>query len=56
MNTQHSGLTHISETLGGLLKELTRRAELQPRLEAEFGRALTDEEFLVIAERTGTRI
>jgi hypothetical protein len=49
-------LTHISEPLSEVLKEITRRAELRPRLEAEMGRTLRDEEFLAIADRNGMRI
>ncbi|MBS0164743.1 MAG: hypothetical protein JSR29_01545 [Nitrospira sp.] len=48
--------TPLPYTLGGVLKEIQRRCELRPRLEAEMGRSLTDEEFLVIAERTGGRV
>jgi hypothetical protein len=47
-------MTHISEMLPGVLKEIARRAELRPRVEAELGRVLNDEEFLAIADRTGT--
>jgi hypothetical protein len=56
MNQQSANLTHIGGCLGEVLKEVFRRDELRPRLEAEFGRALSDEEFLVIAERTGIKI
>jgi hypothetical protein len=41
----------ICEPLSVVLKEVNRRAELRPRLEAELGRRLTDEEFLAIADR-----
>lgn len=51
-----SGLTHVSESLAEILKEIARRAELRPRLEAELGRTLSDGEFLEFAERTGVRI
>ena len=50
------GFTHIGDVLGDVLKEIRRRSELRPRLEAELSRQLSDEEFLVIAERTGMRI
>ena len=49
-------MIHISETLPDVLKEILRRAELQPRLEAERGRPLADAEFLAIAEATGARL
>lgn len=51
-----NGLVHISGPLGDLLKELSRRAELRARVEAEKCRVLSDEEFIAIAERTGMRI
>jgi hypothetical protein len=51
-----SGLSHISGTLGAILKEVSRRAALRPRLEAERGRPLSDEEFITIADLTGVRI
>jgi hypothetical protein len=50
------GLTHISQPLRDVLKEIARRVELQPRLEAELGQALTDEEFIEIAEGNGVKI
>jgi hypothetical protein len=50
------GLTHISQPLGDVLKEIARRAELRPRLEAEYGRSLTDHEFIAIADATGVKI
>jgi hypothetical protein len=56
MTVVEAGLTHIDASLSMVLKEVRRRAELRPRLEAEFGRALSDDEFLVIAERTGINI
>ena len=56
MNSEKRGLTHISETLGDILKEIQRRAELRPRLEAELGRPLGDEEFIKMAEQTGMKI
>lgn len=49
-------MTHISEPLSDVLKELVRREELQPRLEAELGRPLTDQEFMTIADATGLTI
>jgi|CXWL01.1.fsa_nt_gi hypothetical protein len=49
-------LTHIRGPLDDLLKEVLRRAELRPRLEAEMGRSLRDEEFIQIADQTGMRI
>ena len=51
-----ASLVHISGPLNDLLKEISRRAELRPRLEAELGRALSDEEFIRIAESTGPKI
>jgi hypothetical protein len=51
--TPSHGLTHISETLADVVKEIVRRVELRERLEAEWGRQLTDEEFLAIAEAGG---
>ncbi len=48
--------THIGDILSGVLKEVLRRAELRPRLEAEWGRPLTDEEFLMVAEKTGVSL
>lgn len=54
--TSTDGFTHISDTLPGVEKEIARRAELRPRLEAERGRFLNDEEFLAIAERDGMKL
>lgn len=51
--TDAKGLTHISEVLPGVLKEIVRRAELHPRLKAERDRPLSDEEFLAIAKLDG---
>ncbi len=51
-----SELSHSSSTLGAVLKEVSRRAELRPRLEAEMERHLSDEEFIQIADQTGVRI
>ena len=48
-----NGLTHISEPLRDVLKEIVRRVELPGRLEAELGREMSDEDFLAIAERDG---
>lgn len=56
MTKEAAGLTHIGHTVGEILKEVLRRAELRPRLEAELGRPLSDEEFIAIAESTGMRI
>jgi hypothetical protein len=53
---ERTGLIHISGALDEILKEISRRAELRARLEAEMGRPLSDEEFIAIAERTGLRI
>lgn len=46
-------LTFLSQILPDVLKEISRRAELRPRLEAELGRALDGEEFIKLAEQTG---
>lgn len=51
-----NGFTSIADELGGVLKEIQRRSELRPRLEAESGQPLSDDEFITIAERTGVRI
>jgi hypothetical protein len=51
-----SGFESVGNILSDVLKEVSRRAELRPRLEAELGRLLSDEEFIRIAERTGARI
>ena len=50
------GFEHIDSTLSEILKEILRRAELRPRLEAEMGRPLNDEELIAIADRSGLRI
>jgi hypothetical protein len=55
MSIDH-GFTQIGETLPGVLKEISRRAESRLRLEAEWGRPLTDQEFLKIAEENGVRL
>lgn len=47
---------HIGEIIPGVLKDVSRCAELRPRLEAEWGRRLTDEEFLKAAEESGVRL
>lgn len=51
--TPQNDFESIGTILPSVLKEISRRTELRPRLEAEWGRPLTDEEFLVIAEETG---
>ena len=56
MNSPSADLTHIGDSLSTVLKEVFRRAELRPRVEAEIGRPLSDQEFLAIAERTGITI
>jgi hypothetical protein len=50
------GFTHFRESLKETSKEIARRVELRPRLEAELGHALTDEEFIEIAESNGVKI
>lgn len=47
------GFEHVQHGLATVLKEVGRRAELRIRLEAEQGRSISDDEFLLIAERTG---
>jgi hypothetical protein len=54
--TPSHGLTHIRESLADVVKEISRRVELRERLEAEWGRQLTDEEFVAIAEAGGIKI
>lgn len=54
--TSGKGFEHIGTIVPGVMKEISRRSELRPRLEAEWGRSLTDEEFLVIAEASGVRL
>jgi prophage regulatory protein len=51
-----SGLTPINKILPDVLKEVARRTELRPRLEAELGRQLSDDEFLAIADQQGGRL
>jgi len=47
------GIGHI---ISDVMKEVSRRADLRPRLEAERGCSLSDEEFLELAKRTGLTI
>ena len=47
--------TAINSAVADAMKEISRRVELRQRLEAE-GVAMTDEEFIVLAERTGIKI
>jgi hypothetical protein len=56
MIVEAAGLTHICGPVGDILKEGLRREALRPRLEAELGRYLNDEEFIPIADSTGLRI
>ena len=49
-------MTHISQLLTEVLKEIARRAELRTRIEAERGQPMTDEEFIAIAEAGGAKI
>jgi hypothetical protein len=51
--SEPAGFTHISEPLRDVMKEIGRRLELRPRLEAELGRQLSDDEFLEIADQGG---
>lgn len=53
MKRDEEELTHIGSTIGEVLKEVCRRAELRQRLEAQHGRGLSDEGFLALAEQTG---
>jgi hypothetical protein len=55
MITDH-GFAHIGEIMPGVLKEISRRAELRLRLQAEWSRPLTDEEFLKVVEENGVRL
>jgi len=51
------GFVHIGKVVGTVTKEIARRFELRNRLEAERGKAISDEEFLRIAEESsGIRI
>lgn len=54
--TPQNDFESIGAILPGALKEISRRAELRPRLEAEWGRSLTDEEFLAVAEEAGGQL
>ena len=56
MNNENTGFTQIGDILREVIKEVHRRTELRPQLEAEIGRALSDEEFIEIAEKMGLRI
>ncbi len=56
MNSSSTGFSAIGEIINYVLKEVRRRSELRPRLEAELGHPLTDEEFITIAESTGIMI
>lgn len=50
------GFSDIGSIVPDVLKEVSRRCELRTRLEAEWGRELTDAEFLAIAEAGGIKI
>jgi hypothetical protein len=50
------GFSHIGAIVSDVLKEVSRRCDLRSRLEAEWGRSLTDEEFIKIAEKDGVII
>lgn len=50
------GFQHIGDIMPGVLKEISRRAELWLRLEAECGRQMMDEEFLKVAEATEVQL
>jgi hypothetical protein len=54
--TSPDGFTHIGEIVPSVVKEISRRAELHTRLEAERGRNVSDEEFLAIAEQDGEQL
>lgn len=54
--TENSGFSHIGDIIRDVVKEIYRRDELRPRLEAEIGRTLTDQEFIEHAEKTGPKI
>jgi len=54
--TSPDGFTHIAKIVPSVVKEISRRAELRPRLEAERGRRMSDEEFLAIAEQDGEQL
>ncbi len=48
-----SDFSAIGGMVGGLMKEIRRRAELRQRLDVERGRPISDREFLRVAEETG---
>lgn len=54
--TDGEGFQPIGNILPGVLKEISRRAELRLRLEAEQGRPINDETFLDIAGRDGVEL
>lgn len=54
--TSPDGFTHIGEIVPSVVKEISRRAELRSRLEAEQGRPISDETFLDIAGRNGEEL
>lgn len=56
MKSEEGGFTNIAYVMSDVIKEITRRAELRPRLEAEMGRRLPDHEFLIIADATGIKL
>lgn len=56
LSNHSSSMTSIRDVLGDVLKEVSRRAELRPRLEAELGRTLSDDEFIELAEQSGPTI
>jgi hypothetical protein len=55
MNNEN-GFTHIGEIIRDVVKEIARRSELRVRLEAETSSAISDEDFLGLAERDGLDI
>lgn len=56
MKCDVDGFTRAGETIGPVLKEIVRRAELRARIEAEQDLAMDDDEFLRVAQATGLRI
>ena len=54
--TSNHGFTPIGEILPGVLKDISRRAELRLRLEAEHGHPISDETFLDLAGRDGVKL
>jgi hypothetical protein len=54
--TSQEDFEPIGAILPGVLKEVSRRAELLRPLETEWDRPLTDEEFLKVAEGNGVRL